>query len=166
MRVHENQHTKNRSIEQETKKNREQIIREIAGPMQQFAFQNPHFTHEENQKGVLSGNFSKIIPIKNVQAIHVIMTISPADEISDKPFWHVSMSLIAPNGKPKTMLFWSKRELRLIKELLPKFLSLCGLPFTDGFLRTKTALHIHRDLTADELEQTGFVKREKNQIEH
>jgi len=143
---------------QEPRKNpvsteRDDFIKQISEPMQEYALANAHLTHSAHFEGIKTGDFSKFIAIQKTVYLHVILTISPAENEVDAPFWHCSMSLVSKEtGTPKTIGLWTKGERENIRKLLPSFLGERGLKYTQGFMKTKTALHCHRYLRTEELE--------------
>lgn len=139
---------------------REMIVAQIAEPMRAFAVENPCLTHEAVNAAAVSGKFSRFVRVKNTLAIYVLLTISPSERETDAPFWHCSMSLVsAATGRPKTVGLWTTAELKNIRRLLPEFLGEAGDKDTQGFLRTKTALHCCRNMTAAEVKQLGKVDK-------
>jgi len=153
--IHEEQH-QSAAGEQKPPSARE-IIEQIGNEMQIYALENPTLNHNENSVRVSRGDFSRFLQISNTVLLHVIMSISPADDQNDLPFWHCSMSLISKeSGRAKTFQLWTARDKQNIRRLLPQFLGNRGKAETEGYMKTKTALHCHRDLTREELELIGW----------
>lgn len=136
------------------KQTRAEAIREISEPMRRYALSNPCLDAGDIDALVLSGRFSRFLQTQNISGIHVLLTVSPSDAGAPPLFWHCSMSLVSiGSGRPKTFILWTARERRNVRDLLTGFLGESGVPKTDSFMRTKTALHITRGLTAEEYGQ-------------
>lgn len=132
---------------------REEVVEEIANPMREHALLNFYPSVDQMNEAIKRGEFSRFLKVQNTVGFHVIMTISPADNEKDAPFWHCSISIISTaSGKAKTLNLWTKREMLNIRNLLPEFFGTCGLKNTQGFMRTKTALHCYRNLTPEEIQ--------------
>lgn len=144
------------------KPTREEQIRLIAEPMQEYALANPILTHAAHAEAARKSDFSKFLEIKNTVVLHVRLTISPSDDdAAQPPFWHCSMSLISPaSGRAKSYVLWTRRERDFVRELLPKFLGKRGMKHLQSFTNTKTALHCQRDLSPEEMANISWESSE------
>jgi hypothetical protein len=170
--MHENKHkapdTSNLPGAENHQPTFEELLNSTAESMQAFALANPTLDQEELEKGIQEGIYSQFLKIQSTVYLHILLTISPADKETERPFWHCSMSLVSvESGNPKTFLLWTTRERARIKELLPKCLVNRGT-VPSNYMQTKTALHFCKTLTDDELKIIGWAepkqvtKRRKN----
>lgn len=127
-------------------------IKPIGAKLRDRAAKHCYLTHEENNAAIVKGEFSQLLRLNNTTALHVILTVSPADIEGDDPFWHCSISIVSTGrGKAKTVNLWTKKESKIVRVILPMMFGDAGRSDSQGFLRTKTAPHCYRGLTAQEL---------------
>lgn len=129
------------------------LIAKIGKQMRAYAAMHLSLTKDDCAPQAKSGKFSHLLHTSYMWTIHMMLTVSPAaDETDPALFWHASMSIVSRvTSRPKTVGLWTVAERRKVTDLLPALLGDAGDVATQEFIKTTSALHCTRRLTADEL---------------